>query len=365
MEEVLEPVVTAGFALIGCGTISRKHVHALKSLPGARLLACFDLDPARAESAAAQAPGARAARTLEEALATPGVSAVTVCTPSGTHAAVGIAAARAGMHVVVEKPLALTLAQADEMIAACDETGVKLFVVKQNRFNRPVRAARRALEEGRLGRLFLGGARVLWHRDQRYYDSEPWRGTWAQDGGVCSNQAAHHIDLLLWFMGDVVSVFATGTRVLHHIETEDTATVLLRFRHGAAATVQATTCTQPRDLEGSISLFGTGGTIEIGGFAADRLRTWVFNEPRPEDETIARDWGANPDEFAYNHREFYGDVLRTIASGRRALIDGIEGRRSLEVIHAIYESMETGREVTLRFEPRRCRLGITPPREDG
>jgi len=355
----------AGFALIGCGKISRKHIHALTRLPSARLLACFDPVRERAEAAAALAPGTIAAGSLEEALEAPGVSVAVVCTPSGTHAALGMAAARAGKHVVVEKPLALTLAQADEMIAACDEAGVKLFVVKQNRFNRPVLAARRAIDEGRMGRLFLGGARVLWHRDQGYYAAEPWRGTWAQDGGVCSNQAAHHIDLLLWFMGDVVSVYATGSRVLHKIETEDTATVLLRFRHGAAATVQATTCTQPRDLEGSISLFGTGGTIEIGGFAADRLRTWAFVEPRPEDETVAREWGANPDEFAYNHREFYGDVLRALGSGRRALIDGIEGRRSLEVIHAIYESMETGREVALRFEPRRCRLGLATPREEG
>jgi UDP-N-acetyl-2-amino-2-deoxyglucuronate dehydrogenase len=353
-----------GFALIGCGKISRKHVHVLKQLPGARLVALYDPLPGRAQALAEGVPGARAVRTLEEALEAPDVGAVTVCTPSGNHAPVTLAAARAGKHVVVEKPLALTLPQADEMIAACDAAGVKLFVVKQNRFNRPILAARRALEEGRLGQIFMGGARVLWHRDQQYYDAEAWRGTWAQDGGVCTNQASHHIDLLLWFMGDVVSVFATGSQILHRIETEDTATVLMRFRHGAAAIVQATTCTQPRDLEGSIALFGTGGTVEIGGFAADRLRTWMFAEPRPEDETVMAQWGANPDEFAYNHREFYLDVLRTIGSDRRALIDGIEGRRSLEVIHAIYESMETGREVVLRFEPRRCRLGMTTTREE-
>jgi predicted dehydrogenase len=298
------------------------------------------------------------ARSLEELLASPEVRAVTICTPSGSHAELAVRAAQAGKHVVVEKPLALTLDQADRMIDTCDRAGVKLFVVKQNRWNRPVQAARRAFEAGRLGTLFLAGARVLWHRDQAYYDAEPWRGTWAQDGGVVTNQASHHIDLLLWFMGDPVSVFATGTRVLHRIETEDTATVLLKFRHGAAATVQATTCTQPRDVEGSISLFGTRGTVEIGGFAADSLRTWMLDPETPEDEIVRREWSANPTEFAYNHQEFYRDVVQTIDGGRRALSDGIQGRRSLEVIHAIYESMETGREVVLRFEPRKCRLGV-------
>jgi predicted dehydrogenase len=354
-----------GFALIGCGKIADKHLHVLTHLPGARLVACVDERPERAEERAAKAGGtARVARTCAEALATPGVDAVTICTPSGSHAQIAVEAAAAGKHVIVEKPLALTLDEADRMIDACDAAGVKLFVVKQNRYNRPVQALRRALEAGRLGRVFLGGARVLWHRDQRYYDSEAWRGTWEQDGGVITNQASHHIDLLLWMMGDVVSVFATGARVLHDIETEDTATVLLKFRHGAAATVQATTCAQPRDVEGSIAIFGTRGTVEIGGFATNELRTWMFDEERPEDRTIHAEWGANPAGFAWNHGEFYRDALQTIASNRRALIDGIEGRRSLEVIHAIYESMETGREVTLRFEPRVRRLGVPGHREE-
>jgi len=353
-----------GFGLVGCGKIARKHIHVLNQLPGARIVACCDLDLERAAARADEAGGAIATGSVEELCAHPEVEAITVATPSGSHAAVALAAARAGKHVIVEKPIALTLSEADAIIDACDEAGVKLFVVKQNRYNRPVVALRRALDAGRLGRLFMGGARVLWHRDQNYYDQEPWRGTWAQDGGVCTNQASHHIDLLLWLMGEVVSVFATGTQVLHDIETEDTATVLLRFREGAAATVQATTCTQPRDLEGSIAVFGTSGTVEIGGFAANELRTWMLAEETPEDARIFDEWGRNPSEFAYNHRCFYEDVLQTIASNRRALIDGIAGRRSLEVIRAIYESMETGREVFLRFEPRECRLGSGGSRED-
>lgn len=354
-----------GFAIVGCGKISNKHLHVLGKLPGAAAVCLYDHDRGRAEAQREKAPGAMVATTLEEALEHPGVGAVTICTPSGSHADLGIRAAAAGKHVIVEKPLALTLPEADALIHACDQAGVKLFVVKQNRYNRPVLAARRALEEDRLGRLFMGGVRVLWHRDQPYYDAEPWRGTWAQDGGVCTNQASHHIDLLLWFMGDPVSVFAKGDTVLHDIETEDTATVMIRFRGGATGVVQATTCVQPRDLEGSLSLFGTRGTIEVGGFAATELRTWMLpGESEDDTRAVWDEWGANPKEFAYNHGEFYKDVLQSITSSRRGLIDGIEGRRSLEVIHAIYESIETGREVTLRFEPRKCRLGETRTGEE-
>jgi predicted dehydrogenase len=353
-----------GFALIGAGKISNKHIHVLKNLAGARLMTLYDRLPERAEAQAAKAPGVQVARSLDEAFGAPGVSAVAICTPSGSHAEIGVAAAQAGKHVVVEKPMALTLAEADRLIDACDRAGVKLFVVKQNRYNRPVLAARRAQEAGELGQIFMGGVRVLWRRDQAYYDAEPWRGTWAQDGGVCANQAAHHIDLLLWFMGEPISLFATGATHMHQIETEDTATVLIRFAGGAVGTVQATTCVQPRDLEGSLALFGTQGSIEIGGFAANQLRTWMITGQDPDDRRVWDEWGANPDEFAYNHREFYRDVLNTIAEGHRALVDGIEGRRSLEVIHAIYESIETGQEVTMRFEPHRCRLGSQRDREE-
>jgi UDP-N-acetyl-2-amino-2-deoxyglucuronate dehydrogenase len=356
---------TLRFAIVGCGKISTKHLHVLGALPAAQVTCLCDRKRERAEAQREKAPQAHVCATVEEALGRRDVDAVTLCTPSGSHAQLGIQAARAGKHVIVEKPLALTLADADALIHACDQAGVKLFVVKQNRYNRPILAARRALEEGRLGDLFMGGVRVLWHRDQAYYDAEPWRGTWAADGGVCTNQASHHIDLLLWFMGEPVSVFAKGATVGHAIETEDTATVMIRFRAGATGIIQATTCVQPRDLEGSLSLFGTRGTIEVGGFAATEMRTWMLvDETEAQRLAVWEQWGQNPKEFAYNHGEFYKDVLQSISSSRRGLIDGIEGRRSLEVIHAIYESIETGREVTLRFEPRRCRLGESRPGEE-
>lgn len=352
-----------GFALIGCGKISRKHTKVIPQLSDAALLYACDSNLERAAEVASQIPGCTATRDFEEALADPAVSVVSICTPSGTHASLGLQAARAGKHVIIEKPLALRIDEADRLIETCDRRGVKLFVVQQNRYNRPVQALRRALEKDRLGHVFLGTVRVLWNRSQDYYNEELWRGTWAQDGGVLTNQASHHIDLLIWMMGEVESVFARGRTVMHNIETEDLGVVLIKFRNGGLGVVEATTCVQPKDLEGSLNLYGEGGTVEIGGFAATELKTWSFKTAVPEDGAVFEDWGRNPSDFGYNHREFYADALRSMRSGQAGLLDGIEGRKSLEVINAIYESIETGCEVFLRFEPKRCRLGMSEGRK--
>jgi UDP-N-acetyl-2-amino-2-deoxyglucuronate dehydrogenase len=355
-----------GFALIGCGKITRKHVKVIPELPDVRLLYACDTQMGRAEEIAAMADGCVATSDLDAMLADPAVEVVSICTPSGTHAALGLQAARAGKHVIVEKPLALRIDEADRLIETCDRRGVKLFVVQQNRYNRPVQALRRALEMDRLGHVFLGAVRVLWNRSQDYYNEELWRGTWSMDGGVLTNQASHHIDLLIWMMGEVESVFARGRTVMHQIETEDTGVVLIKFRNGGFGVIEATTCVQPKDLEGSLNIYGEGGSIEIGGFAANDLKTWKFTKPLPEDTTIFEEWGKNPaGDPVYNHRAFYLDVLDTLRNSRRALLDGIEGRKSLEVINAIYESIETGREVFLRFEPKRCRLGVPEGRRSG
>jgi predicted dehydrogenase len=354
------------FALVGCGKVSRKHVHVLGELPGCRLRVAFDALPDRAGKVAEQIEGCEPVTSLDEALAHPEIDVVTIATPSGLHASMAIDAARRGKHVIVEKPMALRLDEADQMLKACDQNGVRLFVVKQNRYNRPVMKLKEAITSGRLGRPFMGGVRVLWQRDQAYYDSEPWRGTWRMDGGVIMNQASHHIDLLVWLMGDVQSVLATASTVAHDIETEDTAVAILKFRDGGMATIQATTCTQPRDLEGGLSIFGEKGMVEIGGFAADTLRLWEFADEDRWHEEVRKEWSTNPKgAFAYNLMEFYKDVLHTLDEGGRTLIDGIEGRRTLEVIHAIYESIETGREVLLRFQPQWCRLGVDPDEATG
>jgi len=206
------------------------------------------------------------------------IDVVVVLTESGKHAEQVVALAHYGKHIIVEKPMALTLDDADAMIQACDDAGIKLFVVKQNRFNVPVVKAHQALKAGRFGKLVLGTVRVRWCRTQSYYDQAPWRGTWALDGGVLSNQASHHVDLLEWMMGDVESVFAMGTTALAKIEAEDTAVVTLRFKNGALGVIEATTATRPNDLEGSLSILGEGGTVEIGGFAVNKMKVWNFVE---------------------------------------------------------------------------------------
>ncbi len=261
-------------------------------------------------------------------------------------------------HIVVEKPMALTLDDADKMIRVCDQNGIKLFVVKQNRFNVPVVKLREALDAGRFGKLVLGTVRVRWCRRQEYYDQDAWRGTWALDGGVLSNQASHHVDLLEWMMGDVESVFAKSITALVDIEAEDTAVVVLKFRSGALGIIEATTATRPKDLEGSISILGECGSAEIGGFAVNEMKSWNFVSRLPEDDDVMTNYSVNPPNvYGFGHRAYYQHVVDCINNRKQQLVDGLEGRKSLELISAIYESIETGKEVTLRFTPNKCRLG--------
>jgi predicted dehydrogenase len=317
-------------------------------------------DPIRARSdAIASKFGISAHYDIDEFLARKDIDAVAVLTPSGMHPQHAIACAKAGKHVVVEKPMALRLQDADDMMRACDEAGVKLFVVKQNRFNVPVVKAREALEAGRFGRLILGTVRVRWCRDQSYYDQDAWRGTWAYDGGVLTNQASHHVDMLEWFFGDVVSVHARATTALAKIETEDTAVATLKFRNGALGVIEATTAVRPTDLEGSLSILGEKGTVEIAGFAVNQIRHWRFVDERPSDKDVIEKFSVNPPNvYGFGHQAYYHHVIDCLMNQRAALVDGLQGRKSLELISALYESIETGQEVALRFTPRLSRLGV-------
>ncbi len=296
---------------------------------------------------------------MHEMLSREPLGAVAVLTESGHHARDVVQLAPYGRHIVVEKPLALTLDDADAMIRECDRHRVRLFVVKQNRFNVPVAKLREALESGRFGRLVLGTVRVRWCRTQEYYSQDAWRGTWALDGGVLANQASHHVDLLEWMMGDAESVFAKSATALVNTETEDTAVVILRFRNGALGIIEATTATRPTDLEGSLSVLGEGGAVEIGGFAVNEMKVWQFVAPQPGDDEVMSRYSVNPPNvYGFGHQAYYEHVVDCIRNDKHQLVDGLEGRRSLELISAIYESIETGREVALRFTPRRCRLGL-------
>ncbi len=347
------------FVLVGCGRIAKRHSALLGSgeIEGATLAGVCDIREDRARLMGEQY-GVPFFSDMDRMIQDLDPDGISVLTESGVHADHVIRLAPSGKAIVVEKPMALTLNDADAMIRACDEHESRLYVVKQNRFNVPVVKLREAFEAGRFGRLVMGSVRVRWCRRQDYYDQDSWRGTWAQDGGVLANQASHHVDLLEWMMGDVDTVVAMSHTALVDIEVEDTAVVILRFRSGALGVVEATTATRPTDLEGSLSVLGEGGTVVIGGFAVNRIDTWRFEDESPEDDTIREDFSVNPPSvYGFGHKAYYDHVVDCIRHSKQALVDGLEGRRSLELISAIYESIETGREVPLRFNPRRCRLG--------
>ena len=348
------------FALVGCGRIAKRHAELLGSgqIAHAQLAAVCDIVPAKAQGVGERFSIPHFA-DMHAMMAAVRPDVVVVLTESGRHAEHVLELARYGRDIVVEKPMALTLEDADAMIRACDGAGVRLFVVKQNRFNVPIVKLREALEKGRFGRLVLGTVRVRWCRTQAYYDQDPWRGTWALDGGVLSNQASHHVDLLEWMMGDVDSVFARSATALVKIEAEDTAVVVLRFRSGALGIIEATTAARPTDLEGSLSLLGELGSVEIGGFAVNEIRVWKFVQPDAQDAKVMSDYSVNPPNvYGFGHQAYYEHVIDCIRNDKQQLVDGLEGRKSLELISAIYESIETGKEVQLRFRPTRCRLGV-------
>ena len=349
-----------GFALIGCGSIARKHAHVLKEyLEDGQIAAFVDLDISRARQFS-EKYGAPAFSSVAEMMSAVGdsVDVFSVLTPSGAHCANVLDLVKYGRPLVVEKPLALRLEDADRMIDACDSHGVKVFVVHQNRYNPAIMRAREALEQGRFGKLVLGTVRLRWKRDQAYYDSEAWRGTWAHDGGVFMNQAVHHIDMLTWFLGNVESVRSLASTRLVNIEAEDTGVAVIRFNSGALGVLEATTAARPKDLEGSISILGEKGTVVIGGFFMNELVTWSFEDKQPIDEVVFEKYGKNPPEFGANLGEYLKGVIASIKTKRAALVDGLEGRRSLELITALYESIETNTDVQLRFRPKKCRLGM-------
>ena len=352
------PPLTAG--LVGCGRIARRHAAILRDREDVTLAGVADSKPSRVE-AFAREYGSRPYGDLATLIEGERPDLLVICTPSGNHAELALAAARAGVvNVIVEKPMALRLADADEMIAEFDRRGARLFVVKQNRYNLPVKKLREALNQGRFGRLVLGAVRVRWCRRQDYYDQDAWRGTWAMDGGVFSNQASHHVDMLVHMMGEVESVRAVMSTRLVRIEAEDTGVAILTFRNGALGVIEATTAARPEDLEGSISILGEHGTVEVGGFAMNEMKVWRFSNQGPEDDAVLERYRTNPpDVYGFGHHEYLDEAIAAIRSGAPAPVDGREGRKSLEVVTAIYESAASGEPVRLPFTPSRSRLGET------
>ena len=339
-------VKTFRIAFSGCGRISRNHFDAIDRIDGLELAAVCDADPERAASAGAEWKVPHFT-SYERMLAESHADVVAIATPSGLHPAQGIAAARAGMHVVTEKPMAISLTGADELVKACDTAGVHLFVVKQNRLNPPVQLLKRAVDRGRFGRIYLASCTVHWARPQEYYDQASWRGTWEFDGGAFMNQASHYVDLIQWLMGPVESVMAKTATLARRIETEDTGIAILKFRSGALGKIEVTMLAYPRNLEGSLTLLGEKGSAKIGGTAVNKIEHWQFADYDDDDKLVEAADTNPPNVYGLGHEGYYRNVLSVLRGEAKPDTDGRAGRKSLELILGIYESAKTGREVPL------------------
>jgi UDP-N-acetyl-2-amino-2-deoxyglucuronate dehydrogenase len=324
------------FGIIGCGRIAYKHAEAIKKNEKANLLYVCDIIEERAVDYKNKYGAERYFTDYHEMLEMPDLDVVNICTPSGMHAEMGIAAARAGKHVIVEKPMALSSIDADALINACDENGVKLAVCFQNRFNPPVQKLRRALEEGRFGKLTHASAVVRWFRPQDYYDQAPWRGTWAMDGGCLMNQSIHNIDLLQWMMGPVESVFGYTANNFRKIEAEDVGVAVLKFKNGALGVIEASTTIYPENLEETLAIFGEKGTVELGGIAVNKIETWKFADS--QDENLEMEQQDVPNVYGFGHDALIEDFIRAVIEDRRPYIDGREGIKSLRIVLGIYHS---------------------------
>jgi UDP-N-acetyl-2-amino-2-deoxyglucuronate dehydrogenase len=333
-------------AFVGCGRISGNHFEALSKIDGLELVAVCDVDEARAREAG-EKWGVPHFTSQDKMLQAVDCEVVSIATPSGMHPAHGAVAARAGKHVVCEKPMAISLASADELVKTCDDAGVHLFVVKQNRLNTTVQMVKRALDKGRFGRLYMANATVRWARPQEYYDQAKWRGTWEFDGGAFMNQASHYVDLLQWFMGPVESVMAKTATLARQIEAEDSGAALLKFRSGAIGVMEVTMLTYPKNYEGSITLMGEKGTVRIGGTAVNRIEHWQFADYDDDDKLVEAANTNPPSVYGFGHEPYYRNVLKVLRAEAAADTDGRGGRKSLELILGIYESAKTGQEVPL------------------
>lgn len=335
------------FAVIGCGRIAPKHAESIVALEEAELVAVCDVVPEKAQ-AFADKYGAKPYTSYQEMLEKEDIDVVTIATESDLHAPIGIYAAKAGKHVMVEKPMAMTLESADELIRTCYEAGVKLAVIHQNRFNKSIKLMREALEEGRFGKLTHGQATVRWNRNDEYYSQAPWRGTKLQDGGVLMNQSIHNIDLLQWTFGPVESVFGYTRTAMRKIEMEDVGVAVIKFKNGALGVIEAASTIYPKNIEETLNVFGETGSVIIGGIAVNRVETWEFpNSEEEKKEIFAGQESDPPNVYGFGHREVIKDMIDSIREDRTPAIPGEEGRKALEIILAIYKCQETKQPVVL------------------
>ncbi|MCQ2412697.1 MAG: Gfo/Idh/MocA family oxidoreductase [Sphaerochaetaceae bacterium] len=345
---------TRGFGIIGCGMISEFHAQAIEHMEGVRLVAGFDPVPGRAAKFG-EAHNCLGYEKLEEFLANPDIDIVTVATPSGLHLDGALAAANAKKHVIVEKPLEITPERCAQIIEACKKNNVQLSGVFPSRYHASAQQVKKAIDEGRFGKIVFAEASIKWFRSQEYYDSGAWRGTWKMDGGGCfMNQGIHAIDLLQWFMGPVDEVTAYCETIGHErIEVEDTAAAVLKFKNGALGAICGTTCAYP-GLFKRMEILGTKGSVII---EEEDIVKWRFEEETAEDENIRKEFGhannfgggaSDPSAISYvPHQKLFEAFVKSLEDGTEPEVGGESASKSVEIICAAYESARTGKAVKL------------------
>ena len=341
------------YALIGCGRIATNHVKAVLNNK-LEFTAVCDVLPQAMETLLAKHnlekdTSIRRYTDYKEMINQEKPTLVGIATESGIHAEIALYCSEHGVNVIIEKPMAMSMADADRIVEAAEQHHVKVCACHQNRYNPAVQATRKALEEGRFGRMSHGSIHVRWNRNRDYYDQAPWRGTWAQDGGCMMNQCIHGVDLLRWMMGDEVEeVYAQTARQFHdYLECEDVGMAVVKFKNGAIGTIEGTTNVYPRNLEETLYLFGETGTVKIGGTSTNNIDVWQFADQRPEDAEIAGMKEATSNVYGNGHTAVYADMMDAIVNDRPPYIDAKAGRRALEMILAMYQSAVTGQPVKL------------------
>lgn len=337
-------------AVVGCGRISKNHFGSIEAhSDDLELAAVCDIDPAVLEQHKQQY-GVPGYARLEDLLKSEQVDMVALCTPSGVHPEQAVTAARHGVHVLTEKPMATRWADGTRMVRACDEAGVRLFVVKQNRRNTTLQLLKRAVKEGRFGKIYLVQVNVFWTRPQSYYDQgNGWRGTWEFDGGAFMNQASHYVDLLEWLIGPVEKIQAM-TSTTRDIEAEDTGVLNVKWRSGALGSMSVTMLTYPQNLEGSITILGEKGTARIGGVAVNEIQWWKFEDARDYDDRIHEANYETTSVYGFGHPLYYRNVVDALRGEAEAETDGRAGLKSLELLIAAYQSARDGTTQALPLE---------------
>lgn len=342
------------YALIGCGRIATNHVKAVLN-NGLEFVAACDLVPENIQTLLARyglendSSIARYTDYKQMIAEHPDLELVAIATSSGAHAEIALYCIDQGINVIIEKPIAMNMADAEEIIRRSEEKHVKVCACHQNRFNVAVQKTRKALEEGRFGKLSHGSIHVRWNRNKDYYDQAPWRGTWAEDGGCLMNQCIHGIDLLRWMMGnEVESVYGVTRQQFHHyLEAEDVGMAVVKFKNGAIATIEGTTNVFPKNLEETLYLFGEKGTVKIGGKSTNNLDVWDFADETEADQANKGLEEQTSNVYGNGHTSLYADVIDAIQKDRKPYVDAVAGRNALEMILAIYKSMKIGAPVTL------------------